>query len=133
MVHSSTRDSTPQQTDETTPKPGMIRWSYRFVAGFSALFIFTVFVMVAVTMSDPRVETNESMKLFFDRHGLRLIATEVTAILSFVLIAFALDRRESWKKYHREYAEWEARMQKISDENANQLREKPPESEESHE
>lgn len=76
--------------------------------------------MVAVTMSDPRVATNESMKTFFDRRGLTIITIEVTTILSLVTIAFLVDRRESWKKYQREYAEWEARMQKVSAENTAQ-------------
>lgn len=118
MAHSSTRDSTLNRSDETNSKPGTVRWCYRLIALCSGLFIFTIFVMVAVTMSDPRVAVNQSMKTFFDRRGLPIIAVEVTTILCLVAIAFLLDRRESWKKYQREYAEWEARMQKVSEENA---------------
>jgi hypothetical protein len=120
MAHSSTRDTTPQQSETTDTKPGVVRWCYRLIALCSGLFIFTIFVMVAVTMSDPRVATNESMKTFFDRRGLTIITIEVTTILSLVTIAFLVDRRESWKKYQREYAEWEARMQKVSAENTAQ-------------
>ncbi|MDB4637351.1 MAG: hypothetical protein P8M30_10410 [Planctomycetaceae bacterium] len=120
MAHSSGRDSTPQRSDETDTKPGTVRWCYRLIALCSGLFIFTIFVMVAVTMSDPRVAANESMKTFFDRRGLPIIGIEVTAILCLVAIAFLVDRRESWIKYQREYAEWEARMQKVSAENTEQ-------------
>ena len=133
MAHSSGQDSTHQRPDETDTIPGTARWCYRLIALFSGLFIFTIFVMVAVTMSDPRVAANESMKTFFDRCGLPIIGIEVTAILCLVAIAFLVDRRESWKKYQREYAEWEARMQKVSDENTAQLIENASKSGEHHE
>ncbi|MBD3672116.1 MAG: hypothetical protein HUJ26_01205 [Planctomycetaceae bacterium] len=120
MVHSSARDANPHSTDEPETKPDLVRWLYRLIALSSILFIFTIFVMVTVTLSDPRVGTNESMKQFFDRRGLPIIIIEVTAILCLVTVAFVLDRRASWKKYQREYAEWEARMQKFSAENTPQ-------------
>ena len=123
MAHSSARNANPQQTDEPEVKPSLIRWLYRLIALSSGLFIFTIFVMVAVTMSDPRVAANESMKQFFDQRGIQIIIVEVTAILCLVAVAFVLDRRESWKKYQREYAEWEARMQKVSAENVSQTSE----------
>lgn len=117
MAHSSARNANPKQADEPDSKPGSVRWLYRLIALSSGMFIVTIFAMVAVTMSDPSVETNASMKQFFDRQGLRIIGVEVTAILCLVGVAFALDRRESWNQYQREYAEWEARMQKVSAEN----------------
>ena len=114
MVHSSGRDALPGQTDETESRSGLARWLYRLIALISAAFILTIFIMIAVTMSDPTVPLNRDMSKWIDRYAAKILIAEVTAIGLLVVCAFTIDRRESWKRYHREYAEWERRMQQLT-------------------
>lgn len=117
MVHSSGRDALPNRTDETEHRSPVARWMYRLIALVSAAFILTIFVMIAVTLSDPSVPANRQMSEWLDRYAAKLLIAEVIAIGTLVLAAFVVDRRESWKRYHREYAEWEKRMQQLAREN----------------
>jgi hypothetical protein len=117
MVHSSGRDTLPNQTDQPEQRSGLARWLYRLIAFASALFILTIFVTIAVTLSDPTVPANREMSDWLDRYAAPLLIAEVIAVGVLVLSAFVVDRRESWKRYHREYAEWEQRMQQLTGKN----------------
>jgi len=117
MVHSSGRDALPDQTDQPERRSGVARWLYRLIAFISVLFIMTIFVMITVTLSDPRVAANRELSVWLDRYSAKILITEVIAIGGLVLSAFVIDRRESWKRYHREYAEWEKRMQQLAEKN----------------
>jgi hypothetical protein len=114
MVHSSGRDALPDSTEQRSL---IARWIYRLIAFVSALFIITIFVMIAVTMSDPTVPVNRSMSVWLDRYAASFLIAEVATIGALVMFAFLLDRRESWKRYHREYAQWETRMQQVAGQN----------------
>jgi len=117
MVHSSGRDALPSQADQPEHRSGLARWLYRLIAFVSALFILTILVMIAVTLSDPAVAANRDMSDWLDRYAAKILSAEMIAIAVLVLSAFVIDRRESWKRYHREYAEWETRMQQLAGKN----------------
>ena len=118
MVHSSGRDALPGSSDETEQRSRSARWMYRLIAFISVLFIFTIFVMIAVTMSDPTIPANQAMNDWLNQYAASILITQVVVIGLLVMCAFVVDRRESWQRYHREYAQWEIRMQQLSEQNA---------------
>lgn len=64
---------------------------FSLAAFFSALFILTIFALVAVVFSDAPSPATQ----FFDRHASKLLAVEVGAILISGYVALALDRRQT--------------------------------------
>lgn len=117
MVHSSGRDALPNPEDETENRSDATRWVYRLIAFVSALFIITIFILIAVTISDPTVPANRKMNDWLNKYVAAILIAQVAAVGLLVMFAFILDRRESWKRYHREYAQWERRMQQLTEQN----------------
>jgi len=65
-------------------------WTHVLVAG-CAVFIFTVFLMVAAAFNRQAV----ALSRFFDRHGMLVLGVEVGVILGLAVVVMAVERRET--------------------------------------
>ena len=85
-----------------SPTPQQTNPFFRLVILACAVFIVTIFAMVAVPFGNPDAPPAR----FFDENGGTLIAYEVPAILVLGLCALFLDRRQSRGNDHdKKYAE----------------------------
>lgn len=75
-------------------QPEPINFFFRLVVFASALFVITIFALVATIFSDPDVPAVQ----FLNEYGGTLIAGEVVATLLIGFLAMAVDRRQILRK-----------------------------------
>jgi len=84
----------PSETSEMSDQPEPINFFFRLVVFASALFVITIFALVATIFSDPDVPAVQ----FLNEYGGTLIAGEVIATLLIGFLAMAVDRRQILRK-----------------------------------
>jgi uncharacterized membrane protein YccC len=70
--------------------PERINLFFRLAVAAGAVFVITIFALVATMFGDPDAPPNR----FLDRHGGTLIAVEVAVTLSLGWLAMRVDRRQ---------------------------------------
>jgi hypothetical protein len=84
----------PSETFEMSDQPEPINFFFRLVVFASALFVITIFALVATIFSDPDVPAVR----FLNEYGGTLIASEVVVTLLVGFLAMAVDRRQILRK-----------------------------------
>lgn len=91
----------PVPPDESTAPPAPPERPnvlFRALIPAGAIFVITIFALVAVTFGDPKAPPAQ----FFDRYGLVLILVEVAAILVLIVSAMTVDRWQTLRGQKRD-------------------------------
>lgn len=71
------------------PVKGRVNVFFRLATGLVALFVVTIFALIAVLFGDPKAP----IAILLDRIGMQLIVGEMCAILVVGTLAMTVDRR----------------------------------------
>lgn len=86
-------DSSTPDTDTPPAQParpfGNVNIFFRLAAGLVALFVVTIFALIATMFGDPAAPVAKLL----DRYGMQLIVGEMFAILIVGTLAMTIDRR----------------------------------------
>jgi hypothetical protein len=83
-------DETNSQPEVAAPRPsGRVNVFFRMAAILVALFVMTIFALIAIMFGDPAAP----VAMWLDRYGMQLIIGEMCAILIVGTLAMTVDRR----------------------------------------